>query len=165
MHQWDSNAYVSFYPVGRRADKAPNLKLSTKTTFGLFVTQKFEELWHGDSTIVLREHMLMTIVMPDGEERLTYAVQVSREPDIKFYASCNFGDKFGNFMKQHSLDREGFQVIADGKPGWATCERISDDDEKQIALEQLKSKYNWDDEQVNKEINLDPIVYLVQLVK
>jgi hypothetical protein len=164
MHQWDSYAYVSFYPVGQRADKAPNLKVSIKTTFGQFITQKFDELWHQESTIPLKAHMLMTVLLEDGEPRLSYAFRLTDCQSTSYYLSCHFGDKFGNFMKLRSSDRAIFQVIADGKQRQARCQQVSESSEKQSALEKLQAKYGWNDEQVNQKINLDPVIYLVEVL-
>ncbi len=163
MHQWDSNAYVSFYPVGQRADDAPNLKVSLKTTFGRFVTHKFDELWNQEGSISLDEHMLLTVLLDDDQKRRTYAVQIRDFQTIAFYASCNFGDTFGDFMKAKSSGEEPLRIIADGRPHLAKCSRVSDPSEKQFSIEQIKAKYGWDDERVNKEINLDPVVYLLEL--
>jgi hypothetical protein len=164
MHQWDSNAYVSFYPVGQRADEAPNLRVSVKTTFGKFVTTKFDELWNQDGSILLKEHMLLTVLLEDGENRQTYAVQLLEHQSTAFYASCNFGDRFGDFMKARSADQARFQIIADGSLRSAICQRVTDPTLKQESINQLKAKYEWNDEKVHKEINLDPVVYLLELV-
>ncbi len=164
MHQWDSNAYVSFYPVGQRADKAPNLKISLKTTFGQFVKQKFDELWQDEHTILLKDHMLMTVLLEDRDTRYTYAVQIADRKPTAFYVSCNFGDRFGDFMKLRSTDQQPFSIIADGREQSAICYRTTEVNEKNIAVEKLQNKYGWDLEEVHKEINLDPVVYYVQVI-
>jgi hypothetical protein len=162
MHQWDNDAYVSFYSATDRVDNAPHLKISLKTTFGHYVTHKFEELWNHQDSILLNEHMQLTIWLDDQEKRYTYGVRIADIKPISFYASCNFGDRFGDFMKQRCVDQQPIEAMIDGQSRKIKCRQVIEPAEKQIAIEQLKAKYGWDDEGVDREIGSDPIVYLLE---
>lgn len=53
MHQWDSEAYWSFFPPRDRADKNPHLKVSVNTQLGSFLAGEFEKRWNDSKTIIL----------------------------------------------------------------------------------------------------------------
>jgi hypothetical protein len=61
LHKWDYDAYLSFYPLRARSDEAPNLKISTATTFGRYAERKFEELWKHSETIHLKLYMELEV--------------------------------------------------------------------------------------------------------
>jgi hypothetical protein len=64
MYRWGEWAYVSLFPVGKRGDRCPNLKVPMDNPFGSYVDDTFEELWVGTieaPTIPLDLHMRLRI--------------------------------------------------------------------------------------------------------
>ena len=64
MYRWGDWAYVSLFPIGKRADRCPNLKVPIDNPFGSYVDDTFEELWVGTPeapSIPLDSHMRLHI--------------------------------------------------------------------------------------------------------
>lgn len=64
MYRCGDWAYVSLFPIEKRADRAPNLHVPIDTPLGSYVDDAFDELWAGTPetpTILLTSHMRLHI--------------------------------------------------------------------------------------------------------
>ncbi|KYC38547.1 hypothetical protein WA1_35770 [Scytonema hofmannii PCC 7110] len=158
MHKWDQEAYISFYPVNQRSDEAPNLKVSTLTTFGSYAASKFDELWNEDSAIPLSSYMRLRVeVQGEPEELLYYAFENTNRQAL--YASCKFKDNFFS-----ALEREKLCIVSFGKDKYEaehTTLRLLD--EKLQAIELINKRYDWKERE--KYIDSDPRVFQIKLLK
>jgi hypothetical protein len=165
MHMCDRDAYVSFFPVGKRSDEAPNLKISIVTTFGRFVASKFDELWIHQETISLASHMKLTVIVPNDKEYYLYDARSGDKTPKSFYASCTFGDNLLNYLDQSCLPQaDPIKVIAEGKSSLATCKRLNKSADKNQAIALIQQKYEWDNQEKHAKINSDPIIFAIELI-
>lgn len=165
MHMWDRDAYVSFFPVGKRSDEAPNLKISIVTTFGRFAASKFDELWIHQETISLTSHMKLTVILPNGQKNDLYYVRSGDKTPKSFYASCTFGENLLNYLYQSCLPQaDPIKVIAEGKSSLATCRRLNSPADKNLAIALIEKKYEWDAQERHAKINSDPIIFTIEAI-
>jgi hypothetical protein len=158
MHMCDRDAYVSFFPVGKRSDESPNLKISIVTTFGRFVASKFDELWTHQETISLKSHMKLTVKIPDGKEHDLYYVRSADRTTQSFYAPCTFDEALLNHLSHSS----SIEVIAEGKLSLVGCTKLSSPDDKQLAIALIQQKYDWNLKERQAKINSDPIIFRLE---
>jgi hypothetical protein len=164
MHMCDRHAYVSFFPVGKPSDKAPNLKISIVTTFGRFCASKFDELWTHQETIPVTSHMKLTVILPNGQKNELYYVRSGDNIPQCFYTSCLFGEQLLKYLEESCLAQVNpINVIAEGKNSLATCKKLNSPAEKKNAIALIEKKYEWDTQQRHEKINSDPIIFMLQL--
>jgi hypothetical protein len=162
MHMWDRDAYVSFYPLGKRSDDAPNLKISMATTFGQYATAKFEELREHYETIALFSHMELKVILPDNQGRceVVYCVQHDTDTTSSFYISCHFS----NTLLDHLTSSPDVNIIVEGHHQSARCERLdSQDTARSNIIDMFQRKYDWGDTETESEIGSDAIIFKLEL--
>ncbi len=69
LYRWDDKAMVSFLSVGRLSGQGGQLEVTAGSALGLFVEQRFEELWHQSQPMDQFMVMPVTLVAADGWRR------------------------------------------------------------------------------------------------
>ncbi|GAB1539727.1 hypothetical protein NUACC21_23940 [Scytonema sp. NUACC21] len=174
MHSWGKEAYVSFFPVNRRSDEAPNLKLSTVTTFGRYCVKKFEELWNKDSGIYLNSYMKLKIKEQGNTEIACYYVYKKNSKRQSIYAVPQ-KSQAGSLSNLFTLSQD--QLISveieencyDAVFEYEKSQKLNNvgDDERGKKKEEIIKRYFWKEEDMNKYITSEPqiiaITFLLQV--
>jgi hypothetical protein len=69
LYRWDDKALVSFLSVGRLSGQGIQLEVTVGSPLGIFVEQRFEELWHQSKPMDQFMHLPVTLVEADGARR------------------------------------------------------------------------------------------------
>ena len=182
MHMWDRDAYLSFFPVKKRSDEAPNLKISMATTFGHYAAAKFDELWNHSETIALSSHMELRVIIPDGDppDEMLYCLraatddaqpirddsQIAGETLLSFYVTNHLSSTLQELLDDACTKKEAaVQLVAEERSYIAKCKKLpsSSSDDRVVITKGYRQKYDWDLEEIDAEIRKDPIIYKVEL--
>ena len=69
LYRWDDKALVSFLTVGRLSGQGVQLEVTVGSPLGVFVEQRFDELWRQGKPMDQFLRLRMTLVEPDGSHR------------------------------------------------------------------------------------------------
>jgi hypothetical protein len=69
LYRWDDRALVSFLSVGRISGQGVQLEVTTGSPLGLFVEQRFDELWRHSRPMEQFMRTPVRLVEPDGTQR------------------------------------------------------------------------------------------------
>ncbi|GAA1798934.1 hypothetical protein HC028_13400 [Planosporangium flavigriseum] len=69
MYRWDDKALVSFLSVGRLSGQGAQLEVTVSSPLGMFVEQRFEELWQQGAPMHEFMRLPVTLVEADGARR------------------------------------------------------------------------------------------------
>ncbi|WP_326558135.1 hypothetical protein [Micromonospora sp. NBC_01796] len=89
LYQWDGQALISFFPIGKLSFNVPQLEVDMASPWGEFVHARFEELWgHHQATLNLERYWAapMTLRHADSDmakNRVPYALV-----DGQVYVDC-----------------------------------------------------------------------------
>ncbi|WBB68597.1 hypothetical protein [Micromonospora sp. WMMD812] len=64
LYQWDGQALISFFPIGKLSFNVPQLEVDMDSPWGGFVHARFEELWeHEQATLSLDDYWSTTVTL------------------------------------------------------------------------------------------------------
>jgi hypothetical protein len=69
LYRWDDKALVSFLSVGRLSGQGVQLEVTVGSPLGMFVEQRFEELWSQSEPMDRFMRLPVTLVEADGSQR------------------------------------------------------------------------------------------------
>jgi hypothetical protein len=69
LYRWDDRALVSFLSVGRLSGQGAQLEVTVGSPLGMFVEQRFEELWQQSKPMDQFIKIYIRLVDPDGSHR------------------------------------------------------------------------------------------------
>lgn len=171
MHRWGEEAYVSFYPVNKRSDEAPNLKLSTVTTFGRYCVKKFEELWNKDSAIYLNSYMKLKIKEQGNTEVACYYIYEKNSKRQSIYAFPQ-KSQAGSLSNLFTLNQDQLISIEveencyDAVFEYQKSQKLNNvgDDERKEKREGVIRRYFWKEEDMNRYITNEPQIIAIKLL-
>jgi hypothetical protein len=171
MHRWGEEAYVSFYPVNKRSDEAPNLKLSTVTTFGRYCVKKFEELWNKDSAIHLNSYMKLKIKEQGNTEVACYYVYEKNSKRQSIYAvpqksqAGSLSNLFPSSQDQ-LISVEVEENCYDAVFEYQKSQKLNNvgDDERGKKREEIIKRYFWKEEDMNRYITSEPQIIAIKFI-
>jgi hypothetical protein len=67
LYRWDDRALVSFLPIGRFSEFGAQLEVSTRSSLGEFLEQRFRDLWDGVGTIGMGDFLQITVTLVEDE--------------------------------------------------------------------------------------------------
>ncbi|RCJ17501.1 hypothetical protein A6770_33965 [Nostoc minutum NIES-26] len=171
MHRWGEEAYVSFFPVNKRSDEAPNLKLSTVTTFGRYCVKKFEELWTKDSGIYLNSYMKLKIKEQGNTEVTCYYVY-EQNSKRQFVYAVPQKSQAGSLSNLFTLSQD--QLISveveenryDAVFEYQKSQKLNNvgDDERGKKKDEIIKRYFWKEEDINKYITSEPQILAIKFL-
>lgn len=71
VYQWDERLLASFLPLGRLSGDHSQLEVSVDSPLGVFVTERFDELW--GRSVALTEYWLARVTLTDESGRAEYS--------------------------------------------------------------------------------------------
>ena len=89
LYQWDGQALISFFPIGKLSFNVPQLEVDMASPWGEFVHARFEELWgHHQTTLTLEKYWSVPVVLRHADsdlarDRLPYVAT-----DGSYYIDC-----------------------------------------------------------------------------
>jgi hypothetical protein len=90
-HRIDETALISFYPVGARAERSPQLEATVASPFGSMVDRRFEEIWHDLESVPLLDYYTCTVhVRTNGQTRSFRQIGFVRIDEDRFLATRDF---------------------------------------------------------------------------
>jgi hypothetical protein len=64
LYQWDGQALISFFPIGKLSFNVPQLEVDMDSPWGEFMHARFEELWgHQQATLTLERYWSTAVVL------------------------------------------------------------------------------------------------------
>jgi hypothetical protein len=156
MHMWDREAYISFFPVNRRSDKSPNLKVPLTTTFGQYSSSRFDELWEQKSSILLSSFMTLKVTVQNSTETFYYV----REGKNTVYATCLFKDELFNNLEESSQ----IEIEVEERKYNASCSIIEPSDTKTKIIDRIKKRYDWTEHEQKDHIGLHPRIFRIEAI-
>ena len=155
MYRWEEWAFVSLFPIGKRSDRTPNLKVPMDNPFGSYVDEAFEELWKGTDeapTISIDDHMQLQFIVPSPDLTSTsYFFSYNEENDQVDRTNCYVvGDNslFFFFIYEDVKEKENVTFLLDNKKWCAEPHvlnpKVSNDLNELIhARELIERRYGW----------------------
>jgi hypothetical protein len=68
LYQWDGQALISFFPIGKVSFNVEQLEVDMASPWGEFVHARFEELWqHPQATLTLEDYWATTVVLQHAD--------------------------------------------------------------------------------------------------
>ncbi|HEV3171768.1 MAG TPA: hypothetical protein VGZ32_15560 [Actinocrinis sp.] len=90
-HRIDETALISFYPVGARAERSPQLEATVASPFGSMVDRRFEEIWHDLESMPLLDYYTCTVhVRTNGQAQSFRQIGFVRIDQDRFLATRDF---------------------------------------------------------------------------
>lgn len=90
-HRIDETALISFYPVGDRAERSPQLEATVASPFGSMVDRRFEEIWHDVESMPLPDYYTCTVhVRTNGQTQSFRQIGFVRIDQDSFLATRDF---------------------------------------------------------------------------
>ncbi len=155
MYRWEEWAFVSLFPIGKRSDRTPNLKVPMDNPFGSYVDEAFEELWKGTDeapTISIDDHMRLQFIVPSPDLTSTsYLFSYNEHNDQVDRTNCYVvGDNslFFFFIYEDVKEKENVIFLLDNKKWCAEPHvlnpKVSNDlNELTHARELIERRYGW----------------------
>ncbi len=159
-----SRAYVNYFPLKTRADAlgVRILELSMNTVMGEWIMSKFEDLWQGSNdekapTIMLDEHMQLTIKSPMGDHSFYFAYdqQGDRVDYVHIFALIEDGRQFALITSPHEGEQDhlltDLTLIIDGVKVRAEPHYVRDPHDIRRAIELINARYGWENDRWNNQ--------------
>ncbi|MGK5740485.1 DUF5919 domain-containing protein [Micromonospora sp. URMC 103] len=89
LYQWDGQALISFFPIGKLSFNVPQLEVDMDSPWGGFVHARFEELWkHQQATLPLERYWSITVTLHDGDSDVAEVQVPYVLVDGRHYIDC-----------------------------------------------------------------------------
>ncbi|MFI7519623.1 DUF5919 domain-containing protein [Micromonospora globbae] len=89
LYQWDGQALISFFPIGKLSFNVPQLEVDMDSPWGGFVHARFEELWeHDQATLPLERYWSTTVTLRHGESDVAEVQVPYVVVDERHYIDC-----------------------------------------------------------------------------
>ncbi|MGW1796615.1 hypothetical protein ACWCQN_11545 [Streptomyces sp. NPDC001984] len=100
LYRWDERSLVSFLTVGRLSGEGVQLEVAVRSPLGVFVEQRFDELWQQSKPMERFTHLPLTLVdATDGRREFT--CRFIYVEDCLYVA----GHDLVSYMARHRLDQ------------------------------------------------------------
>src|SRR6266536_1355461 len=154
-HISPNSLQVRLFPIGKRSDRTPNLKVPMDNPFGSYVDEAFEELWKGTDeapTISIDDHMRLQFIVPSPDLTSTsYLFSYNEHNDQVDRTNCYVvGDNslFFFFIYEDVKEKENVIFLLDNKKWCAEPHvlnpKVSNDlNELTHARELIERRYGW----------------------